>query len=343
MVVAAGVGPASGSEAWEAELGWWGVQMEAFFRYCQRLTAGTDLDSAMVGYGEWIKGQVPPWPEWRLNQAREALRCFKKGTVNFALVDEVGGVAVKYDIMAEGEGVVAEPGAGEGDAVAGGSASQKVRRIYLATGEVNWLRTMEELMMVRRYALRTRETYLGWARRYLEWTVAKAKAAETVGAVQWFLTEQVAERKISASTQNHALSAVLFLVQEVMEVPVEGVDAVRAKRSKHLPVVLSKDAVRRGQEYRFRYLLRTTVPLSDDKKWYLALWNEVFINFGGNLEHNHFDQNRAFIGLGRKVSDSTKLEVGFLEQTLQRRGGVNWEHNHTVALWLTSHWALWMR
>jgi hypothetical protein len=90
------------------------------------------------------------------------------------------------------------------------------------------------------------------------------------------------------------------------------------------------------QENRLRYMLRTTVPLSSDKKWYLALWDEVFFNFGGNLDKNRFDQNRAFIGIGRKLSDSTKLEVGLLEQTLQRRGGVNWENNHTVAVWLTS-------
>lgn len=93
-------------------------------------------------------------------------------------------------------------------------------------------------------------------------------------------------------------------------------------------------------ENRFRYMLRTTIPLTDDKKWYIALWDEVFLNFGGNLDNNHFDQNRAFAGLGHKLDQHTALEVGFLEQTLQKRGGVNWEHNHTVAVWLTSNAAL---
>jgi hypothetical protein len=93
-------------------------------------------------------------------------------------------------------------------------------------------------------------------------------------------------------------------------------------------------------ENRFRYMLRTTIPLTDDNRWYIALWDEVFINFGGNLDNNHFDQNRAFAGLGHKLDKHTALEVGFLEQTLQKRGGVNWEHNHTVAVWLTSNAAL---
>ena len=80
------------------------------------------------------------------------------------------------------------------------------------------------------------------------------------------------------------------------------------------------------------------MPLTSDKKTYLALWDEVFFNFGSEVVGNHFDQNRAFIGIGHKLTDTTRLEVGFLEQTLQKRGGKIWEHNHTMAVWLTSKW-----
>ena len=89
-------------------------------------------------------------------------------------------------------------------------------------------------------------------------------------------------------------------------------------------------------ENRLRYMLRTTIPLTSSKKTYLALWNEVFFNFGSNVSGNDFDQNRAFIGIGRKLTDTTRLEIGFMEQTLQRRGGAIWENNHTLAIWLTS-------
>lgn len=91
-------------------------------------------------------------------------------------------------------------------------------------------------------------------------------------------------------------------------------------------------------ENRIRYMLRTTIPISDDKKWYVALWDEAFFNFGSNVSRNYFDQNRAFVGLGRVLTPTTKLEVGFMEQTVQRRGGVIWEHNHTLAIWLMSKW-----
>lgn len=91
-------------------------------------------------------------------------------------------------------------------------------------------------------------------------------------------------------------------------------------------------------ENRLRYMLRTTVPLTADKRTYLALWDEVFLNFGPNVVHNAFDQNRFFAGIGRKVTDVTRLEVGFMEQTVQRRGGQIWEHNHTISIWLMSKW-----
>lgn len=91
-------------------------------------------------------------------------------------------------------------------------------------------------------------------------------------------------------------------------------------------------------ENRARYMLRTTIPLSNDKKWYLALWDEAFFNFGSNVSMNYFDQNRAFIGLGRQLTTTTKLEIGYMEQTVQRRGGAVWENNHTISVWLMSKW-----
>ncbi len=91
-------------------------------------------------------------------------------------------------------------------------------------------------------------------------------------------------------------------------------------------------------ENRIRYMLRTSVPLSSDKMWYLALWDEVFFNFGSNVSMNYLDQNRAFIGIGRQLTPTTKLEIGFMEQTVQRRGGVVWENNHTITVWLMSKW-----
>lgn len=90
-------------------------------------------------------------------------------------------------------------------------------------------------------------------------------------------------------------------------------------------------------ENRFRYLLRTTVPLGEGGKNYLVAWDEIFLNFGPEVKGNTFDQNRAFVGFGHKLGKHFKAEVGFMEQTIQRRLGRIWEHNHTLAIYLTSN------
>jgi hypothetical protein len=84
-------------------------------------------------------------------------------------------------------------------------------------------------------------------------------------------------------------------------------------------------------ENRFRYMLRTNIPLPwDDKRYYLGVYDEIFYNFGKNVAFNVFDQNRAYFALGRQMKKQTRLEVGFLEQTIQQRNGRVFEHNHTL-------------
>ncbi|MEM9163271.1 MAG: integron integrase, partial [Cyanobacteria bacterium P01_F01_bin.4] len=62
--------------------------------------------------------------------------------------------------------------------------------------------------------------------------------------VEAFLTHLAVEGKVSASTQNQALSALLFLYRYVLGQELGCLDAVRAKRSRYLPTVLTKDEVR---------------------------------------------------------------------------------------------------
>jgi integron integrase len=63
--------------------------------------------------------------------------------------------------------------------------------------------------------------------------------------IEAFLTHLAVEEKVAASTQNQALSALLFLYRHVLKQELEPIDALRAKPSKHLPTVLSKSEVTR--------------------------------------------------------------------------------------------------
>lgn len=104
---------------------------------------------------------------------------------------------------------------------------------------------MERLLRLRHYARRTIRTYLGWAGRFLEYLGAGAlRAVPSCADAKAYLTHLATRRRVSASTQNQAFSALLFLYRNVFEVELQGMaDTLRAKRGRRLPVVLSVDEV----------------------------------------------------------------------------------------------------
>jgi len=79
--------------------------------------------------------------------------------------------------------------------------------------------------------------------------------------------------------------------------------------------------------HRIRYMFRVQLPLSGketkDKTPYLALYDELFIGFGTNVNENIFDQNRVGLLLGYRFSPFVRIEAGYLNQTLQLGREVN--------------------
>ena len=67
---------------------------------------------------------------------------------------------------------------------------------------------------------------------------------------------------------------------------------------------------------RFRYFLSINVPFTNEgisnNSWYLSVYNEIFIN----SEIQVFDRNRTYMGLGYKLNDFAKFEVGYMNQFL---------------------------
>jgi integron integrase len=94
------------------------------------------------------------------------------------------------------------------------------------------------------YALKTERAYLGWIRRFIIFHGKKHPKTMGSGEVEAFLTHLAVDQQVAASTQNQALSAVLFLYRRVLDMDVETeLKSVRARRSKYVPTVLSRDEV----------------------------------------------------------------------------------------------------
>src|SRR5262249_48232105 len=92
---------------------------------------------------------------------------------------------------------------------------------------------------------RTEEAYLGWIRRFIVFHRKRHPSDMGQEEVAAFLSYLAVKRHVSASTQNQALSALLFLYKDVLERPFANLDSiVRAERPVRLPVVLTRDEVR---------------------------------------------------------------------------------------------------
>jgi integron integrase len=107
------------------------------------------------------------------------------------------------------------------------------------------LEKYRERLRVKHYSLRTEEAYLHWVRRYIYFH-GKRHPQEMGGSeVEAFLSHLATEGRVSPSTQNQALAALLFLYREVLEKELPWMDGmVRAKRPARVPVVLTENEVR---------------------------------------------------------------------------------------------------
>lgn len=100
-------------------------------------------------------------------------------------------------------------------------------------------------LRTRHYSIRTEQAYLDWIRRYILFHNKRHPDQMGQREIEAFLTHLAVERDLAASTQNQALSALLFLYREILHREVEPPDSLWARKPKRLPTVLTPDEVRR--------------------------------------------------------------------------------------------------
>ncbi len=114
-----------------------------------------------------------------------------------------------------------------------------------ATPKPKLLDQLREACRVRHYSRRTEDCYFDWGRRFILFHNKRHPNEMAAAEINAFLTHLAVEAEVSASTQNQAFSAILFLYQKVLQIDpgrIEGV--IRAKRPRRLPVVLTPAEVR---------------------------------------------------------------------------------------------------
>lgn len=128
---------------------------------------------------------------------------------------------------------------GGGSARISVAAPQPGERGHLQHALVSAIRT-------RHYSRRTEQAYWHWTRTFVRWSGMRHPVDMGAAEIGQFLSYLATERDVSASTQRQALAALLFLYRAALQIDLPWIDGiVRAKQPQRLPVVLTRDEVRR--------------------------------------------------------------------------------------------------
>jgi integron integrase len=104
---------------------------------------------------------------------------------------------------------------------------------------------LSDALRARHYSPRTISTYSQWVKRFIFFHNVRHPAEMAEPEINAFLTDLAVKRKVSASTQNQALSALLFLYRQVIGREIGDLgEVIRARKPKRLPVVMTREEVK---------------------------------------------------------------------------------------------------
>jgi site-specific recombinase XerD len=109
---------------------------------------------------------------------------------------------------------------------------------------VKLLEQVRHVTRVKHFSIRTERCYVHWAERFIRFHGIRHPNTMGTAEVEQFLTHLAVAGRVSASTQNQALGALLFLYRDVLGQEIGDLNAVRARRPVRVPLVLSVNEVR---------------------------------------------------------------------------------------------------
>ena len=133
------------------------------------------------------------------------------------------------------------------ESVMGAGEALSTRPLHQKRSGVNglWLNELSRKIQAKNYSIRTEKTYLNWAQQFDYFLQGRNFDEITPQDVEAFLSYLSVDRKVSKSTQNVALNAVVFLMREILNRNPEEYRFSHAKRGKRLPTVLSKSEMKK--------------------------------------------------------------------------------------------------
>lgn len=208
-----------------------------------------DLD----GFSGWLRerrlapdNRIPYFVWWverflrlRLTRPRESW----EDTLHVFLDDLGAGGTADWQVRQAADAVSLYCGQFWSTAEEGGDAGTPTGKPALDPGDA--IDEMRRLLRLRHYSPRTERSYVGWAGRFFRYLEKTASAPPTSADVKAYLSFLATRRKVSASTQNQAFNALLFLFRYVLQTDLgDMTTTVRAKRGRKVPVVLSQEETR---------------------------------------------------------------------------------------------------
>lgn len=170
---------------------------------------------------------------------------------------------------------------------------------------------LREALRVRHYSRRTEKAYCSWVKRFIYFHNIRHPEKMSEPEINAFLTHIAVKEKVSASTQNQALSALLFLYRNVIGRELGDLDEIiRARKPKRLPVVMTSDEVK-----------AVLANLSGDK------WVMASLMYGSGLrlmeclrlriQDLDFSRNEILVRNGKGAKDRITMLPGSLKKPLQ--------------------------
>lgn len=120
----------------------------------------------------------------------------------------------------------------------------EILRILMESQPRKLLDQVRDTIRLKHYSYRTEQSYVYWIRRYILFHNKRHPKEMSSAELEAFLIHLAVKEQVAASTQNQALNAVVFLYRDVLkqELGIQ-TEAVRAKRTRYLPTVLTKEEV----------------------------------------------------------------------------------------------------